>query len=73
MSVNERKEERIRNYKKYRKLADGKKTSDYQVSQQLGFNPAVFSDWKSGKSQPKVDKLLKLAEYFGVTVEAFLA
>lgn len=73
MSTEERKEERIRNYSKYRGLADNKKVTDYQVSQSLGFNPAVFSDWKSGKSQPKVDKLLKLAEYFGVTVEAFLA
>lgn len=31
-----------------------------------------FSDWKSGKSKPKVDKLKKIADYFGVTIEYFL-
>lgn len=73
MSAKERKEERIRNYQKYRKMADARGVSDYQVSKEIDIHNVVFSEWKSGKSQPKVDKLLKLAEYFGVTVEAFLA
>ena len=73
MSAKERKEERIRNYQKYRKMADARGVTDYQVSKEIDIHNVVFSEWKSGKSQPKVDKLLKLAEYFGVTVEAFLA
>ena len=73
MSAKERKEERIRNYQKYRKMAEARGVTDYQVSKEIDIHNVVFSEWKSGKSQPKVDKLLKLAEYFGVTVEAFLA
>lgn len=29
----------------------------------------TLSDWKNGKSTPKQDKLMKIADYFGVTVE----
>lgn len=34
--------------------------------------PTLFSDWKSGKSCPKADKIKKLADYFGVSIEYFL-
>lgn len=44
----------------------------YKVANDLGFTRSLFSDWKSGKSMPKTDKLLKIAEYFGVTVDYFL-
>lgn len=33
------------------------------------FTSALFSDWKSGKSLPKYDKLRILAEFLGVSVE----
>lgn len=72
MSIEERKQERIRNYMKYRSLADAKGVSDYQVSKDTGIYNVVFSEWKSGKSQPKYDKLAKLAGYFDTTVEALL-
>lgn len=73
MSIEERKEERIRNYFKYRALADSKGVSDYQVSKDVGFGNVVFSEWKKGKSQPKYDKLSKLAAYFDVPIEELLA
>ncbi len=28
-----------------------------------------FSDWKKGKSSPKAEKLQKIADYFGVSVD----
>ena len=34
-----------------------------------GFAPSVISRWKSGESTPKADKLQKIADYFGVTLE----
>lgn len=73
MSLEERKEERVRNYTKYRALADAKGVSDYRVSKDLGFSNVVFSEWKSGKCQPKYDKLAKIAGYIGVSVEELLA
>ena len=72
MSIEERKQERIRNYMKYRALADAKGVSDYQVSKDIGLHNVVFSEWKNGKSQPKLDKLMKLAGYFNTSVEALL-
>ena len=32
----------------------------------------TFTDWKTGRSEPKIDKLKKIAYYFGVPVEFFL-
>ena len=34
-----------------------------------GFAPSVVSRWKSGESTPKADKLKKIADYFGVSVQ----
>lgn len=45
---------------------NGKKAID--VSRATGISPTTFSDWKSGKSAPKQDKLQKIADYFGVTI-----
>ena len=73
MSAEERREERIRNYQNYRSIADRNGLSDYQVSQRVSLNPSVFSDWKSGKSQPKYDKLKKIADCLDETVDALLA
>ncbi len=72
MSLEERKQERIRNYAKYRALADAKGVTNYQVSKETGICNVVFSEWKNGKSQPKYDKLARLADYFKVTVEELL-
>ena len=44
----------------------------YQVSKDTGIAQNVFSNWKTGRSKPKVDKLKILAEYFDVSIEYFL-
>lgn len=59
-------------YKKYVKLREEKGVTDYRVAKDVGFNACVFSDWKSGKSSPKVNKLKILAEYFEVDINYFL-
>ena len=33
----------------------------------------MYEKWKSGRSQPKVDKLKILADYFGVSIEYFIS
>jgi len=43
------------------------KNSD--VSKATGIPPSTFSDWKKGKSSPKLEKLQKIADYFHVRVE----
>ena len=67
------KADRIRNYHRYRAFADIKGVSDYQVSKETGMHNVVLSEWKSGKSQSKIDKLLKIASYLGVSVDKLLA
>ena len=44
----------------------------YKVSKATGIAQSTFSDWKSGRSTPKADKLKKLADFFGVSVSYLL-
>ena len=59
-------------YKRYVALRDKKGVTDYQVSKDTGIPKSTFSEWKSGRSKPKVEKLKILADYFGVDVGYFL-
>lgn len=59
-------------YKKYALLRDEKGVTDYRVSIDTGITKSTFSDWKNGRSNPKVDKLKILANYFGKPIEYFL-
>lgn len=46
--------------------------SAYRAAKDTGIPQSTFSDWKRGRSKPKIDKLKKLADYFGVPVTYFL-
>ena len=59
-------------YEKYVMLRDKKGVTDYRVSEDTGITKSTFSDWKSGRSKPKLVKLQILAAYFGVDIKYFL-
>ena len=59
-------------YEKYVEIRDSRKLTDYRVSADTGITKSTFSDWKSGRSKPKMEKLKILADYFGVSIEYFL-
>lgn len=59
-------------YKHYVELRDKKEVTDYRVAMDTGIPKSTFSDWKNGRSEPKVEKLKLLADYFGVSIEYFL-
>ncbi len=59
-------------YEKYVELRNKKGVTDYRVSEDTGITKSTFSDWKSNRSTPKIDKLKVLADYFGVSIEYFL-
>lgn len=59
-------------YEKYAKLREEKKVTDYRVAIDTGITKSTFTDWKNGRSEPKIDKLKKLADYFNVPIEFFL-
>lgn len=56
-------------YEKFKRLIDEKGITAYRVAKDTGLSPMVFSDWKLGKSKPKADKLLIIANYLNVPVE----
>ena len=58
-------------YEKFEKLMKEKGVNASQVSRETGIGQVTFSEWKHGKYTPKMDKLMKLAEYFGVPLEYF--
>ena len=60
-------------YEKFQKLLMNSGKTAYRVAKETGLSPTVFSDWKRGKSNPKIDKLKTLADYFGGPIEYFLA
>lgn len=58
-------------YERYVILREKKGVTDYRVASDTGITKSTFTDWKTGRSKPKFDKLLALARYFGVPVEYF--
>ena len=41
----------------------------YKVAKETGIAQSVFSSWKNGISTPKADKMQKISDYFGVSVD----
>lgn len=56
-------------YKKYAILRDEKKVTDYEVAKRTGVETSTLSNWKTGRYTPKVDKVARIAKYFGVSIE----
>ena len=59
-------------YSKFKELLIKNNSTAYKVAKATGISQATISDWKNGKSKPKVDKLKKIADYFGVSIDYFL-
>ena len=58
-------------YERFKKLIDNIGITSYRVSKDTKISNATLSDWKTGRSNPKIDKLKILADYFGVPLEYF--
>ena len=56
-------------YEIYCKLRDSRGLKDSDVVKATGITKSTFSDWKSGRSNPKNDKLQKIANYFDVSID----
>ena len=59
-------------YEYFNRILIEKKLTAYAVSKATNLSPTVFSDWKSGKSKPKVDKLMKIADFLGVPLDELI-
>ena len=40
-----------------------------EVGRATGIAPSTFTDWRAGRYTPKHDKLQKIADFFGVSIE----
>ena len=59
-------------YNIFENLLKMNKTTVYRVSKDTGIAASTFSDWKSGRSVPKLDKIKIIATYFDVPLEYML-
>lgn len=59
-------------YKKFAELLEKHEITAYQISKKTGVSTSTLSEWKNGNYTPKVDKLQKIANFFGVPLDYFL-
>lgn len=59
-------------YKVYEKLRDWQEYRDADIARELKIRQGAFSEWKKGKCNPNVDKLYRIAQFFGVKIEDLL-
>ena len=56
-------------YEIFENLCNKNNVTPYRVCKETGLTTATISNWKAGRNTPKQDKLQKIADYFGVTLE----
>lgn len=59
-------------YSSFEQLLKNHNTTVYRVSKETGIAASTFSDWKNGRSCPKAEKLMKIAAFFGVSLDELL-
>jgi len=59
-------------YEKFAQLLKDRGVTPNVVASATGIAQSTLSDWKNGKSTPKLDKIIKIADYFGVPVTYFI-
>ena len=58
-------------YESYAIMRDSKGLKDSDVAKETGISKSTFSEWKSGRSEPKIDKLYKIARVLNCDVNDF--
>jgi len=56
-------------YEIFEKLLIEKGLRPADVTRATGLSSVVFSDWKSGKSKPNTEKMVKIARFLNVSVD----
>lgn len=56
-------------YEIFAQLCKQHGVTPYKVSKETGVSQPTLSEWKKGTYTPKQDKLQKIADYFGVTLD----
>lgn len=61
-----------KSYEVFERLCKKKKVTAYRVGKETGIPTSTFTEWKKGTYNPKIEKLIKIADYFGCDVKEFL-
>lgn len=56
-------------YEVFKQLCEEKGLKPSEVAKGTGLYQTLFSEWKKGKSNPNTDKMIKIANFLGVSVE----
>lgn len=56
-------------YEIFAQLLEQRSLKAADVCKGTGLPSSLFSEWKRGKSTPKADKMKKIADFFGVSVD----
>ncbi len=56
-------------YSIFEQLCKEKGVTAYKVCKETGLTTATISNWKAGRYTPKQEKMQKIADYFGVSLE----
>ncbi len=51
------------------KMAIDKGTNLKAITREIGISNSSFTDWKKGRGIPSIEKICKLADYFGVSLD----
>ena len=55
-----------------KKIRKNKKVSQKVVAQQLGYGYTAIANYESGRNEPSIDDLIKIADYFDISVDYLL-
>ena len=56
-------------YEIFAELLEKKGLKAADVTRATGIKSPVFSEWKKGKSKPNTEKMIKIANFLGVSIE----
>lgn len=59
-------------YSVFEQLLESHGVTVYQVSKATGISGSTFTDWKTGRSTPKTDKLARIADFFSLSLDEML-
>lgn len=59
-------------YQTFSKLCAGHNVTASQVARETDISRSTFTQWKTGRSKPKIENLCKIANYFEVPVAMFI-
>ncbi len=59
-------------YKRFEQLLRANDTTVYRVAKSTGICASTFTDWKNGRSVPKAEKMKRIADHFGVSLDYLL-